>query len=72
MPTVCGIVRDFGVDIFVNEDRVDLKQMLFEKQLNSVEHREDGVLAARIRALLLKELEADAQGSRSRFRRWHS
>lgn len=55
-----GIVRDFRVDIFVNEDRIDLKQMFFEKQFDGVKDCEDGVLAARIRAFLLEELEADA------------
>ncbi len=60
-PDGLGIVRDFGVDVFVNEDRIDLKQMLFEKQFDGVKDGEDGVLAARIRAFLLKELEADAK-----------
>lgn len=54
------IVGDPGIDIFVDEDRVDLKQMLFEKQFDGVEDREDRVLAARIRAYHLRELEADA------------
>jgi hypothetical protein len=34
-----GIVGDSSVDIFVDEDRVNLKQMLFEKQFDGVKDR---------------------------------
>jgi hypothetical protein len=49
------------VDILVDQDRIGPVQLLLQEKLDRVEDGQDGVLMARVAALALKELHANAQ-----------